>query len=99
MSTKAPAAIITGTIARPSRPSVKFTALAAPAMTKPPTRMKSEAQRDAAAALKNGTASDALQRLSSTCMISQVARNATPNSTSRRSLPLMPADERLVTLR
>ena len=32
-------------------------------------------------------------------MISQVARKATPNSISRRSLPLMPSDERLVTFR
>ena len=36
MKPNAAAAIITGTVARPSRPSVKFTALAAPTMMKAP---------------------------------------------------------------
>ena len=35
MKPKVPAAIITGTMARPSRPSVMFTALPAPTITKP----------------------------------------------------------------
>ena len=36
MSPKVPAAIITGTMASPSSPSVRFTALPAPTMTKAP---------------------------------------------------------------
>ncbi len=39
MMPKVPAAIITGTMARPSRPSVRFTALPDPTMTKAPKRI------------------------------------------------------------
>jgi hypothetical protein len=42
MTPKLAAAIITGTIARPSRPSVRFTALPAPTMTKAPKNMKNQ---------------------------------------------------------
>ncbi len=91
-----PAAIITGTMARPSRPSVKFTALAAPAITTPPTMMKkmpNGMRKD----LKNGTASAPLSGESSSCIKAQVAMKATPNSTTRRMRPLTPPELRFVT--
>ena len=44
MRPKLAAAIITGTIARPSSPSVRFTALPAPTMTNAPTSDESATQ-------------------------------------------------------
>ena len=42
MTPKVPQAIITGTMARPSRPSVMFTALPAPTMTKAANSTKNQ---------------------------------------------------------
>ena len=67
------AAIITGTMARPSSPSVKFTALAAPAITKPPTTMKNR-PNGISSRLEEGHRQHAGQAVgSSSRMISQVA--------------------------
>ena len=46
---------MTGTMARPSRPSVRFTALPAPTITKAPKRMK-KMPRSITTSLKKGTA-------------------------------------------
>ena len=56
MRPKVAAAIITGTMARPSRPSVRLTALPAPAMTKMPTSTKN-GPSSITTFLKNGTVS------------------------------------------
>ena len=42
MKPKVPAAIITGTMASPSRPSVMLTAFPAPTITKPPNTTKNQ---------------------------------------------------------
>ena len=81
MSMKVAAAIITGMMASPSSPSVKFTALAAPAMTKPPTTMKNRPSGNSSD-LKNGTASAPDQCGIFDLHDQPVARNATPNSIS-----------------
>jgi hypothetical protein len=57
MTPKAPAAIITGTIASPSSPSVRLTAFPAPTMTKAPNRTK-KSPRSSRKSLKKGKASD-----------------------------------------
>ena len=54
---KVAAAMITGTMARPSRPSVRLTALPAPTITKMPTRMKKKPS-GMTTVLKKGTVSD-----------------------------------------
>ncbi len=53
---KLAAAIITGTMARPSRPSVKFTALPAPTMMKAAKNTKNQ-PRLSTTSLKNGNTS------------------------------------------
>src|SRR5689334_9252741 len=55
MKAKQPAAIIEGTMARPSRPSVKLTEFDAPVMTKMATGTKNQ-PRFTSTFLKNGTA-------------------------------------------
>ena len=57
MVPKAAAATMIGTIASPSRPSVRFTALPAPTMTNAPTGMKNQ-PRLTSQSLKNGNVSD-----------------------------------------
>ena len=57
MKPKLAAAIITGTMARPSRPSVRFTALPAPTMMKAPNRTKIQ-PRSMISSLKNGNVSE-----------------------------------------
>ena len=54
---KLAAAIITGTIASPSRPSVRFTALPAPTMMKAPNSTKNQ-PRLITSSLKNGNTSE-----------------------------------------
>ncbi len=56
MSPRVAAAIITGTMARPSRPSVRFTELPAPAMTMTPRPGLKNRPRSTSAVLKNGRA-------------------------------------------
>ena len=56
-SPKLAAAIITGTMASPSRPSVRFTALPAPTMMKAPKMMKNQ-PRSMTSSLKNGNVSE-----------------------------------------
>src|ERR1700744_4601180 len=53
---KLAAAIITGTMARPSRPSVRFTALPAPTMMKAPNSTKNQ-PKFSTMSLKNGITS------------------------------------------
>ncbi len=69
------AAIITGTMASPSSPSVKFTALAAPAMVTMPTTTKKRPMGSSRVSRK-GTASMPERCGASICMIAQVARAA-----------------------
>ena len=57
MKPKVAAAIITGTMASPSRPSVRFTALPAPTMMKAPKRMKNQ-PRLMSVPLKKGMVSE-----------------------------------------
>ena len=57
MRAKQPAAIITGTIARPSSPSVRLTALPAPTITSAANGTKNQ-PRSIRTSLKNGKASD-----------------------------------------
>ncbi len=54
---KLAAAIITGTMARPSRPSVRFTALPAPTMTNAPNSTKNM-PRFSTTSLKKGITSE-----------------------------------------
>ena len=54
---KLAAAIMTGTIASPSRPSVRLTALPAPTMTKAPKITKNQPKLNTIS-LKNGIASE-----------------------------------------
>ena len=54
---KLAAAIMTGTMARPSRPSVRFTALPAPTMTKAPKITKNQ-PKFSTMSLKNGITSE-----------------------------------------
>ena len=54
---KLAAAIITGTMARPSRPSVRLTALPAPTMTKAPNITKNQPKLNTMS-LKKGIASE-----------------------------------------
>ena len=56
MSAKQPAAIITGTMASPSSPSVRLTAFEAPTITNIANGMKNQ-PRSISTSLKNGTAS------------------------------------------
>jgi hypothetical protein len=57
MKPKVAAAIITGTMASPSRPSVRLTALPAPTMMKAPNGMNRQ-PRSISTLLKKGMASD-----------------------------------------
>ena len=57
MKPKLSATMITGTMARPSRPSVRFTALPAPTMMKAPNTMKNQPS-GSTSSLKNGNVSE-----------------------------------------
>src|SRR5216117_3961169 len=59
---KLAAAIMTGTMARPSRPSVRFTALPAPTITKAPKITKNQPKLNTMS-FRNGIASEPDQRV------------------------------------
>ena len=78
--------MITGTIASPSRPSVRFTALPAPTMMKAPNTMKNQ-PRSTIRSLKNGKVSEVAKAGRPSCAIARQASSATIVSAVRRSLP------------
>ena len=87
---KLAAAIITGTMARPSRPSVRFTALPAPTMMKAANRTKNQ-PRLTTSSLKNGNTSEVEN---GTCPSSTSAMQANPAMTAsmpKRVRPVNPA--------
>ena len=98
MSPKVAAAIITGTMARPSSPSVRLTALPAPAITRTPSSTNTPPS-GSTTFLKNGTVSDEEKPALPTRITAQAAMPATAISASRRSLPETPPTVLLVTFR
>ena len=98
MRPKVAAAIITGTIARPSRPSVRFTALPAPAITNTPTRTKN-IPRSSTTFLKNGSVSTRLISGGPRYMTKPVAMAAMSSSSPRRMRLEKPDEVRRVTFR
>ncbi len=95
---KLAAAIITGTMARPSRPSVRFTALPAPTMMKV-VKMRKNQPKSMMKSFRNGTARavDTFGR-----PIQMIAKHAAPAmiaSIARRVRPEKPACDCLVTFR
>ena len=100
MRPKVAAAIITGTMARPSRPSVRLTALPAPTITKMPSRMNRNAPSGRMTFLKNGTVSEEEKPAGAEAHHAiQAASPATTTSARKRNLPETPALLPPVTLR
>jgi hypothetical protein len=98
MKPKVPAAIITGTMARPSSPSVRFTELPAPTTTKAVTtgnRMPSGIIHS----FRNGNAKPLAIEGGLTCMIAAQAASAMTISRPRRALLEKPLCDCFVTLR
>ncbi len=93
MNAKHSAAIMTGPIARPSRPSVRFTALPAPTMMKAPKITKNQ-PRSNTSSLKNGNASEVANGGRPRLAIAKQAAAAISVSSSRR----MPARKAPVAL-
>ena len=99
---KLAAAIITGTMARPSSPSVRFTALPAPTMMNMAKTTKNQ-PRLITSSLKNGNTSDVAKvGMAGTCASLTRMTQATPAmtaSTSSRARPEKPLCACLVTFR
>ena len=89
MTPKEDAAIITGTIASPSSPSVRFTALPAPTITKAAKGTK-KIERLRMKSLTKGKVSDEENGACPFCMIVHEARPAMRNSRPSLILPDMP---------
>ena len=98
MKPKVAAAIITGTMASPSRPSVRFTALPAPTMMKAPKGMNSQ-PRLISTLLKNGMASEVASGSWPTWTMTAVATTAAAASMMILMRPRKPSADCLVTLR
>ena len=98
MTPKDAAAIMIGTIASPSRPSVRFTALPAPTMTKQENGTKNQ-PRLMMNSLAKGKVSDDENGAWPLCMITQAAMPAMTNSSASRALPEKPRCDCFVTLR
>ena len=91
-------AIITGTMARPSRPSVRFTALPAPTMMKAPKMTKNQPKL-ITASLMNGIASELDNGSRPSRTSAKQAAAAIRASISNRVRPAKPACVCFVTLR
>ena len=89
ISAKQLAAIITGTMASPSSPSVRLTALEAPTITSIPNGMKKN-PRSTSRFFRNGTAICAVSSGGLICARYQVAMPAMVTSASSFSLPGTP---------
>ncbi len=99
MKPKLAAAIITGTMASPSSPSVRFTALPAPTMTKAPNGTKNQ-PRLRTRSLKKGKVSDVDSGGSPTSAMTDAGdAPRSPNSSASRARPEKPLSVCLVTLR
>ena len=98
MTPKEAAAIMIGTMARPSRPSVRFTALPAPTMTMQAKGMKNQ-PRLIRKSLMNGKVSEEEKGSWPFCMMKKAAMPAMRNSIARRALPEKPRCDCLVTFR
>ena len=92
------AATMTGTIASPSRPSVRLTALPAPTITNAAIGMK-KIPRLRSTSLKNGKVSDEENGSSPALTMNQPAASAITNSAASLSLPEKPRCVCFVTLR
>ena len=95
---KLAAAIITGTMARPSRPSVRFTALPAPTMMKAPKITKNQ-PRLSTRSLKNGNTSEVANGGRPSCTSTTQATAAITASMPMRVRPGNSLWACLVTLR
>ena len=89
MTPKEAAAIMIGTIASPSRPSVRLTALPAPTITTPANGMKNQ-PRLSRKSLMNGKVSDDENGAWPARMMTQAAMPAITNSIASRALPEKP---------
>ena len=98
MTPKLAAAMITGTIARPSSPSVRLTALPAPTITSAASGTNSQPSW-ISTSLRKGSARALDNWGEPISMKSSAAAAAMANSMSSRTRPEKPSDWRRVTLR
>jgi len=98
MKPKVAAAIITGTIAKPSSPSVRFTALPAPTTTKAVTN-GNRMPRGMISSLRKGMAKPDAMAGGPSCITPQQATSAIAISSVSRALPEKPLWDCFVTLR
>ena len=95
---KHPAAIIAGTIASPSSPSVRLTAFEAPVTTKMPRGRKAQPS-GISTPLKKGTAKPVASGIRVMIITPSTAAPAMMTSPNSRHLPETPRCERLASLR